>query len=68
MKTTAQADLLRALPSIDELLRSADLQEIIAREGREPVALAAREVIAKLRSEIKAERLGEHELQLALAG
>jgi L-seryl-tRNA(Ser) seleniumtransferase len=66
MKT--QADLYRELPSVDDLLRSVALAELIGREGQAAVADACRAVLTKLRSEITAGRLDQGKLSLALSG
>ena len=46
------AALLRRLPSVDDLLRRPDLEELAARTGRGVVLAAARAVLDRLRSEI----------------
>ena len=60
------AELLRQLPSVDELVRG--LGEVVEREGRVPVTDAARAVLETLRTEIGAGRIDEHALRLALGG
>ena len=66
MKVTAKSELLRQLPSIDELLRSAELAALIEREGRTAVTDASRAVLLRLRQEVSAGRLDGERLQLAL--
>jgi L-seryl-tRNA(Ser) seleniumtransferase len=63
-----QADLLRKLPSVDELLKDPEVASLIAREGRENVAEAARAVLARMRQEIAAGRLDERGVVLAREG
>ena len=68
MKITSKSDLYRQLPSVDELLHSPELSPLIEREGQPAVTEAARAVLAQLREEISAGRLGDQDsLQLALA-
>jgi L-seryl-tRNA(Ser) seleniumtransferase len=57
MKTTSKSDLYRLLPSVDELLHSADLAPLIAREGQPAVTDAVRAVLARMREEITGGRL-----------
>lgn len=68
MKTQPQADLYRKLPSVDELLRSADLSTLSVEEGVSAVADAARTVLARLREEIASGRLDAAAVHLALTG
>jgi L-seryl-tRNA(Ser) seleniumtransferase len=57
MKTTSKSDLYRLLPSVDELLQSAALAPLIAREGQPAVTDAVRAVLARMREEITGGRL-----------
>jgi len=66
MKSIAKSELLRRLPSIDELLRSAELASLIAREGRTAVTDAARDVLVQMRQEISSGILDAERLPLAL--
>ena len=59
-------ELLRRLPSVDELVRR--LGELAEREGRVPVTDAARVTLEALRAEVVAGRLDERALGLALDG
>ncbi len=68
MPLTPKAALYRKLPSIDELLRSPDLEPAITREGQAAVADAARTVLARLRAEIAAARLDAAGVDLGLSG
>jgi L-seryl-tRNA(Ser) seleniumtransferase len=68
MKATARSDLFRALPSVDELLRTAGLASLAAIHGAVAVTDAARSVLGRLRDEIASGSLDEHGLRLALGG
>jgi L-seryl-tRNA(Ser) seleniumtransferase len=64
---TSKADLYRKLPSVDELLQSRDLAQLISSEGQAVVTDAARAVLARLRAEIAAARLEASNVDLALS-
>jgi L-seryl-tRNA(Ser) seleniumtransferase len=65
--TASKSDLYRLLPSVDELLKSADLSELLSREGQPAVTESVRAVLAKFRDEISAGTLGtEQSVQLAV--
>jgi L-seryl-tRNA(Ser) seleniumtransferase len=69
VKTQArQADLLRKLPSVDEVLKLPAVAALVAREGRQNVTEAARVVLGRMREEITAARLDEHGIALAREG
>jgi L-seryl-tRNA(Ser) seleniumtransferase len=68
VSATSKTDLYRKLPSVDELLRSADLTTTISNEGQAAVTDAARSVLASLRTEIAAGRLDAAAVDLALSG
>ena len=68
MSTISNAALFQKLPSIDDLLRHEDLQQLLARDGHSAVAGSARAVLARLRQEISAGQLDEKALDLALGG
>jgi L-seryl-tRNA(Ser) seleniumtransferase len=69
MKTTSKSELYRLLPSVDELLQSAEVQSLVAREGQPAVADAVRAVLAQMRAEIGAGRLSSAEmLSAAITG
>lgn len=69
MKTTSKSDLYRMLPSVDELLQSAALTPLIAREGQPAVADATRTILSRLREEITARRLtASAMMETAIAG
>lgn len=68
MKITAQSELFRELPSVDEVLRTPDVARLAADQGPSAVADAARTVLARLREEIASELLDGPALQLALSG
>jgi L-seryl-tRNA(Ser) seleniumtransferase len=50
--TASKSDLYRLLPSVDELLKSADLAELLAQEGQPVVTEYVRAVLASVREEI----------------
>ena len=54
MPITSKSDLFRLLPSVDELLKSAELSALLAREGQPAVTESIRSVVAGLREEINA--------------
>ena len=54
MRAASKSDLYRKLPSVDELIRGAEVADLVAREGRSPVTDAARSVLDRLRTEINA--------------
>ncbi len=64
----SQSELLRSLPSVDEVLRSPKIVALIERNGANAVTEAVRAVVARLRAEILAERLDASGLSLALGG
>ena len=65
---TKPTDLLRKLPSVDELLKQPEITALIGREGHDNVAEAVRAVLARLRQEISAGRLDERAVTLACDG
>jgi L-seryl-tRNA(Ser) seleniumtransferase len=60
--TTSKSDLYRLLPSVDELLKSAALAELQAREGQPAVAESVRAVLASVRDEINAGTLATQQV------
>ena len=58
MTTASKSDLYRLLPSVDELLKSADLSELLSREGQAAVTESVRAVLTSLREEISSGTLG----------
>jgi L-seryl-tRNA(Ser) seleniumtransferase len=63
--------LFQKLPSTDELLRQADMQALIEREGHSAVAESIRVVLARLRQEIASGQIADvdgESLELALGG
>jgi L-seryl-tRNA(Ser) seleniumtransferase len=56
--TIPKSDLYRLLPSVDELLKSSDLSELLSREGQPAVTESVRAVLASLRDEINSGTLG----------
>ena len=68
MTTASKSDLYRLLPAVDELLKSADLAELFAREGQPAVTESVRAVLAGLREQIGMGALGTQQaVQLAVA-
>jgi L-seryl-tRNA(Ser) seleniumtransferase len=53
--TTSKLSLLRALPSVDQLLRSAEAQELRDSVGAQSIAVLARTIIDVLRMELQSE-------------
>jgi L-seryl-tRNA(Ser) seleniumtransferase len=68
MKSAAQSDLFRELPSVDELMRTPAVAALASNQGQSAVTDAARAVLARLREEITSGLLGAPALQIALAG
>jgi L-seryl-tRNA(Ser) seleniumtransferase len=68
VKSTSKTDLYRQLPSVDELIRSEPLTELLTQEGPTAVADAARAALARLRSEIATGELDGEHLNLAISG
>jgi len=67
--TESKAALYRLLPSVDELLRHRDLEDLLGSETQPVITEAARVVLAQLREEIGTGRLkDEKHLHLALTG
>ncbi|MCU1254413.1 MAG: L-seryl-tRNA(Sec) selenium transferase [Candidatus Angelobacter sp.] len=67
MTTASKSDLYRLLPSVDELLKSADLAELLAREGQPAVTESVRAVLASVRDEINSGTLATQQaVQLAV--
>ncbi|HEV8182821.1 MAG TPA: L-seryl-tRNA(Sec) selenium transferase, partial [Candidatus Angelobacter sp.] len=68
MSTTSKSGLYRLLPSVDEMLKSPDLAELLAREGQPAVTESVRAVLASLREQISSGTLGTQQaVQLAVA-
>ncbi|MGH9555340.1 MAG: L-seryl-tRNA(Sec) selenium transferase [Terriglobales bacterium] len=65
---TVGSDLLRRLPSVDELLRRAEIAALVEREGHAAVTDALRAVLARLRTEVAEGRLDAAGVELALEG
>src|SRR3954469_6358670 len=63
-----QADLLRKLPSVDEVLKQPEVAALIGREGHSSVAEAARLALARIRQEVSAGRLDERGISLGREG
>lgn len=61
MTTASKSDLYRLLPSVDELLKSAELAGLLAREGQAAVAESVRAVLANVREQISSGTLANQE-------
>jgi L-seryl-tRNA(Ser) seleniumtransferase len=68
MKSVAKSELFRELPSVDEVLRTAGLEEFEFEHGIAPVTAATRAVLARLRDEVASGLLDQPGLRLALQG
>ncbi|MGC2541136.1 MAG: L-seryl-tRNA(Sec) selenium transferase [Candidatus Sulfotelmatobacter sp.] len=68
VKNAARSELLRKLPSVDDLMRGPALLSLAASHGQASVVDAVRAVLASLRREIESGLLHEDALQLALSG
>jgi L-seryl-tRNA(Ser) seleniumtransferase len=68
VKTASPSELFRKLPSVDDLMRAAELSALAASYGHESVVEAVRPVLARLRQEIASGLLDEKALDLALSG
>jgi L-seryl-tRNA(Ser) seleniumtransferase len=69
VKLSSQNALYQLLPSVDDVLRTADVLILIEQEGQSPVVEATRKVLNKLREEIASGNLSSEEsVQLAVAG
>ena len=68
VKSTANADLLRQLPAVDELLRSAEIAPLAAKHGTAAATDSARAVLARVRAEITSGLLDASGLRFALQG
>jgi L-seryl-tRNA(Ser) seleniumtransferase len=68
MTTASKSDLYRLLPSVDELLKNADLAELVAREGQTAVTESVRTVLGNVREEITSGTLGSQQaVELAVS-
>jgi len=68
MKASSKSDLYRKLPSVDELVHSPELVNLISQAGEAPVTDSARSVLARLRDEITAGHLDTNGIDIALSG
>lgn len=68
MKNTIKPELLRDLPSVDDLLRMPEVVVLGDAHGAAPVTDAARAALARLREEISSGLLDSSALQVALGG
>jgi L-seryl-tRNA(Ser) seleniumtransferase len=65
---TRKSELFRKLPSVDELLRTPEVAQLVAAEGHAAVTEAARAVLENLRQEITAGTLDSAAVELAVSG
>jgi L-seryl-tRNA(Ser) seleniumtransferase len=66
--TASKSELYRLLPSVDEMLKSVDLAELLAREGQPAVTESVRAVLANVREEIASGMLATQQaVELAIA-
>lgn len=68
MSAVNKSARFQKLPSTDEILRQADIQALVVRDGHAAVAESIRVVLARLRQEIAGGNLDERSLDLALSG
>src|SRR5437870_8041105 len=68
VKSGSKTDLYRKLPSVDELLRTPAMADLISREGPAAVTESARAVLSRLREEIGTALADDESLDLALSG
>src|SRR5437762_9830605 len=68
VKSGSKTDLYRKLPSVDELLRTPVIADLISREGPAAVTELARAVLSRLREEIGTALVDDESLDLALSG
>ena len=68
MKTAAKSDLYRKLPSVNDLLREAEIVALATDEGHAAVADAARTVLTRMRAEISDGHLDSAAVDVAIAG
>lgn len=68
MESVAKSALFRELPSVDELLRSPGITQLVEIHGATVVTDAARSVLARLREEISSGLLDSSSLRIALDG
>ena len=67
-KSPGKSALYRKLPSVDELLRQAEVAALAEREGRAPVVEAARQALEMIRREIAARSVDVTTLASRVAG
>ncbi len=66
LKSKAKSELFRELPSVDEVIRTSGVAELVETHGQSPVTDATRQVLARLRAEINSGLLDHSTLLLAL--
>ena len=68
MAVALQSELLRRLPSVDEILRRPEITVLVSRDGQAAVSEAIRVVLARLRREISSGNLDANGVTIALEG
>jgi len=68
VKKAPANDLFRQIPSVDDLIRGADLAALVSVEDQPAVTDALRSVLSRVRAEISRGALAESGLRLALSG
>jgi L-seryl-tRNA(Ser) seleniumtransferase len=68
MKSAAQSELFRELPSVDELIRVPSIAALASSHGTAALTAAARAVLARVREEVASGLLDGAALRLALDG
>src|SRR5437867_11450379 len=68
VKSGSTTDLYRKLPSVDELLRTRAMADLISREGPAAVTESGRAVLSRLREETGTALVDDERLDLALSG
>ncbi|MDR3746954.1 MAG: L-seryl-tRNA(Sec) selenium transferase [Acidobacteriota bacterium] len=66
MSSPANSDLLRQLPSVDELLRAPQVEALLQKNGRAPTLASARTALEQLRAAIVAGGLHEEQIRSRL--
>ena len=67
VSVSSKPELLRKLPSVDELLRDKAVERLVTSEGRSATTAAVRDVLERLRADVSAGTLAVEQLSKALA-
>jgi len=68
VKTVSKSEVFRKLPSVNEVLQTSDVGQLIRQNGAAAVTDAVRAVLSRMRQEIAAGRLDSAGVNLALTG